>query len=205
MDKKIKYAIIIVVLIFLLLFIVALFKYPESKKIIETNLSNACFSYSGKKELTITGYSSKCSKDVVIPSKIENKNISKIGSYAFRGLEITSISIPDSVVTIDDFAFLENNLKEINLPKNLKEIGYGAFEENKLKNVIIPDNVEKIEHYAFYKNELESFEIGSSVKEINLFALSENPNLKIVKVNQKEGELDLSAMGTKAQIVYSSY
>lgn len=203
-NNLIKKAAIIIAALVLILVVVSIIKFPESKRIIAEGLENACFGYKEDKEITITGYSEKCSKNVEIPEKINDKVVTKIGTYAFAKMQITNVKIPSTVTVIEDFAFLENNLTEVNLPESLTEIGYGAFETNKLKNVTIPDKVETIKHYAFYDNNLETFTIGKSVEDINLFALSKNPDLKSVIIKQEEGKLDTGAMGTKAQITYTN-
>ncbi|MBQ8689379.1 MAG: leucine-rich repeat protein [Clostridia bacterium] len=79
-----------------------------------------------------------------------NKNKSILVSYPPK-LPAEEYSIPDSVVTISDWAFCGcTNLKRIEIPDSVSEIGEGAFYmcEN-LEELIIPDSVVKIDDIAF--------------------------------------------------------
>ena len=70
----------------------------------ETSASD--FSYETNDDIiTITGYKGS-DTDVVIPSEINGKAVTSIGSYAFRDCTgLTSITIPDSVIEIGNYAF----------------------------------------------------------------------------------------------------
>ncbi len=76
--------------------------------------------------------------------------------------------VPDSVVTISDWAFAEcSRLNKILLPDSVNEIGEGAFYKcTGLKTLEIPDSVTKIDDVAFRGcSELEKIIIPSSVVE----------------------------------------
>lgn len=75
-----------------------------------------------------------------------------IQSNAFRGMGLTSVSIPDSVVTIYSGAFSDNELTDIVLPNNLKSVTT-AFGNNKLKTVVIPPSVTSVQTGAFNGNQ----------------------------------------------------
>ena len=66
---------------------------------------------------TITGYVEKPGGDFVVPSELDGYAVSGIGARAFEKLNITSVTIPDSVKCIGDFAFFEcARLSEITIP-----------------------------------------------------------------------------------------
>jgi hypothetical protein len=120
-------------------------------------------------------------KDVIIGS-----SVTSIGSGAFSGNQLTSITIPDNVTIIGDRAFrnnhltsaiigngvssirqytFENNkLKEVTIGNNVTEILTGAFRNNNLSGVVIPGNVTKIYGRAFTDNYLTSITIGADVE-----------------------------------------
>ncbi len=101
-----------------------------------------------------SGYSySKTSYN--IPEIITRQGISytvvAIGDYAFSGLDIESISLPNSVIAIGDNAFYFcSKLIALNLSASLEEIGRFAFANcNKLASVLLPASLEKIGSSAF--------------------------------------------------------
>ena len=91
----------------------------------------------------ITGYSGT-NTGVVIPDKINNIAVVKIYESAFSGKRfITSITIPDSVNTIDDSAFRYcTSLKSITIPNSVSYIGDFVFSDcTSLTSVTIPNSV----------------------------------------------------------------
>ena len=86
------------------------------------------------------------SDELLIPSYIEYKNtkydVTEIGNYAFRGENITSVTIPDSILII----------------------GKGAFYNSALCSVEFGSGLTRIEDKAFYNCEgLVSFDFTNSV------------------------------------------
>ena len=122
----------------------------------------------------IRGYSDDGPKDLVIPSKIDGKKVTEIGSGAFRYNKLESVDIPDSVTKIGSEAFRDNNLTSVDIPDSVTEIGSYAFRDNKLESVDIPDSVTEIGSNAFSYNNLESVDIPDSVTEIGSYAFSNN-------------------------------
>ena len=93
--------------------------------------------------------------DLEIPASVtidrKNYTVTAIGASAFRDCDgITSVTIPDGVESIGNYAFANNGFSEIALPSNLKTIGEYAFQGcGSLKNVVIPEGVESIGESAF--------------------------------------------------------
>ncbi len=100
-----------------------------------------------KDETSIIQYpTGKSSGEYVIPNTVTN-----IGSGAFYGAHLSSVTIPDSVKTIGDKAFMNSGITEIKLPDNLISIGEEAFALcEKLTKIEIPASVEVIGLNAFY-------------------------------------------------------
>ncbi len=106
----------------------------------------------------ISSYSDKGGK-VVIPSMIKGRKVTSIGDRAFNSSQrydeeekITSITIPNTVVSIGEEAFLYcDRLKNITIPENVKSVGNGAFQGCKsLESVTIPNGVTCIDFNTFY-------------------------------------------------------
>lgn len=74
--------------------------------------------------VTINSYDGD-EKNVLIPSSIENYPVKEIGSNCFTNINnVESITIPDSVVAIGDFAFFGcPNLTKVVIPSSVKKIG----------------------------------------------------------------------------------
>ena len=79
-------------------------------------------------EITITKYNGY-SSSVDIPSVIDGKIVTTIGSKAFRYCDsLTNITIPNSVTTIGDGAFFGcYSLTSITIPNSVTTIGEYAF------------------------------------------------------------------------------
>lgn len=94
--------------------------------------------------------------DVVIPDTYEGKPIVAIGEKAFdpdgKGFsKITSITMPDTVKTIGDWAFNECiKMETIKLSSNLEAIGENAFQRcDSLTEINVPETVTEIKDLAF--------------------------------------------------------
>ena len=97
-----------------------------------------------------------------------------IGTRAFTGNMLTSIAIPDSVTVIEDGAFAGNRLTNITIPDNVVTIGDEAFANNQLANVTIGNSVAAIGEGAFARNQLSSVTFPDSVTSIGDNAFTHN-------------------------------
>ena len=52
-------------------------------------------------------------KTVIIPSIIRGESVTRIGNYAFKLNNLTSVRIPNSVTSIGEQAFYHNNLTKV--------------------------------------------------------------------------------------------
>ena len=92
------------------------------------------------------------SGDIVIPSVLNDGiAVTGIESEAFCYSGVTSISLPNSLVSIGDDAFRYSCLETIVIPNSVKSIGKGAFSKcNMLTSVTISESVTSIGADAFY-------------------------------------------------------
>ena len=124
--------------------------------------------------ILITDYDETCPKDVLIPGKIEDKTVGVIGNSAFMDYQLTNVTIPNSVTTIEYEAFYNNQLTSVTIPNSVKSIDGYAFEDNQLTSITIPNSVGYIGEHAFSNNQLTSVTIPNSVIYIGPGAFSIN-------------------------------
>ena len=102
-------------------------------------------------------------------------SVVKIKDYAFQFQEIPSIVIPGSVKKIGKEAFSGSQLSSITLESGVSEIGKASFYElEKLTFISIPDTVKTIKSEAFAGSALESIELNSGLQTIGYAAFSNN-------------------------------
>lgn len=76
---------------------------------------------------------------------------------------LSSVTLPNTITLIDNYAFYSCAISSISLPPNLETIGFGAFFMcQKLNSITIPSNVNNIGPYAFSGcNSLSSIQVES--------------------------------------------
>ena len=136
-------------------------------------------------EITITDYSGE-DTELEIPSEINGKTVTKIGKEAFyRCTNFTKISIPNSVIIIEDKAFkFCAKLKNIELPNSVQSIGSEAFAICiNLTSIKIPDSTVRIENSTFIScMALTEVDIPSSVTSIGDYAFMQCENLTNITI-----------------------
>ena len=101
--------------------------------------------------------------------------VTRIGESAFMQNRITAIRIPDSVITIGSTAFFDNSLTSVTIGNSVTTIGSGAFFRNQISSLIIPASVTTIGASAFQINRLTSVTIPTTVTSIGQRAFAGNP------------------------------
>ena len=117
---------------------------------------------------------------------------------AFEGKDITSITIPDSVVDIQCWAFAECELLEsVEIGSGVKNIGYCAFENcTSLKSIVIPDNVLNLGYNAFTGCvALESVTLGNGISKIMAQTFANCVSLTNVEIPSSVKSISAGAFG----------
>ncbi len=127
---------------------------------------------------------------ITIPNKIENKDVTSIGDFAFSGnSRIREVNLPNKLNNIGSYAFSDcSNLVSMTIPDGVKELGSCAFSnDNRLSEIIISDNssLTKIGDFAFTNCNLFIFEVPKNVTYLN--GSSFNGCRMITSYNVKKG------------------
>ena len=113
-------------------------------------------------------------------------SVTSIGDYALgKCSSLTSVTIPDSVTSIGDHAFYScTSLKSVTIGNGVTSIGEWTFSYcTSLTSVTIPDSVTSIEYHAFSDcTSLKSVTIGNGVTSIGERAFSDCKALTSVTI-----------------------
>ena len=83
-------------------------------------------------------------ESIVIPSEIDGKKVTVIGSSAFYGFKsLKNIEIPDGITSIENYAFCQCwSITSLSVPESVTSIGTGAFRFcGDLKEIKLPSNL----------------------------------------------------------------
>jgi len=168
--------------------------------------------YSNKKD-TVVSYSENSLPENSFTNNQRLRSISlpntlvTIDKYAFAFCKLANVIIPSSVISIGDFGFNESSLINIDFPSSLKTIGNNAFSNcGGLTNIEIPFTVTTIGKFVFGKCiNLNSVNIASN--SIGDYTFSNCSKLKTVELQStvtKIGDNAFSDCNSIANIIIPS-
>ena len=162
------------------------------------------------------------SGSISVPETVTNNgteySVTKIGSCAFQGSAVTSVSTPEGIISIDYNAFKGcQNLESVTLPESLTTLGSYAFysckllktikipsgvtaipsscfyECSSLESVAIPEGITTIGSEAFQSCNLNALTLPESLEKIGIYAFSGNQSLKSVNIPAKVKTIESNA------------
>lgn len=111
--------------------------------------------------------------DIVIPETVRHDNtdytVTTVQSNAFKGNEITSISLPNTVSVMGEACFEScSRLESVTLPAGLTSLGNSCFYDcRNLASVTLPEGIEELGYQCFYGcTSLESVVLPGSLRTI---------------------------------------
>ena len=163
----------------------------------DAKIDGIYYDFSSKGEATVTyltpnEFNAKAyTGSVVIPASVtysgKTYSVTSIGKEAFSLCSVTSVIIPNSVTSIDDYAFYDcEHLTSVTIPNSVTSIGKSAFEWCRaLTSVTIGNSVTSIGSYAFHGcTGLTSVTIPNSVTSIGNDAFSSCSGLTFVTISE---------------------
>jgi len=132
------------------------FKAIEEGEVLEATVGDLNYIYStGSKTATVTTGNYTSLTTVEIPQKVTINDVeytvTAVAARAFYNCNrLTSVSLPEGLTAIGDYAFRNVYISELKLPSTLKTIGNYAFQSCcNLTSVVILEGVTSIGNYAF--------------------------------------------------------
>ena len=110
--------------------------------------------------------------------------VNKIGINAFANSDVTSLSLPETLVEIDDYAFLySTHLTSADLPESLTTIGALAFGYTSLTSITLPESATSLDDSVFAGiPTLTSVTLPSTLYSIPHGAFSADPALTAIDI-----------------------
>ena len=138
---------------------------------------------------------------IIIP-----EGIISIGNHAFDKCGLTAINIPEGVTSIGEYAFYGcSSLTNITIPESVTIIGDYAFYCCSVTNITIPEGVANIGRSAFqYCSKLISITISGSVKNIGVSAFAECSKLNNVTMLEGVKSIENDAFYKCSNLTYIS-
>jgi|TARA_B110000483_G_scaffold232747_1_gene300719 subtilisin-like proprotein convertase family protein len=102
--------------------------------------------------VTVIGCVSTCPSVIDIPSVFIGAPVTKIANASFADQQTISLTIPNSILEIGDYAFVRNNIESATIGAGVTAIGASAFAYNQLKVLSFLGDKPKLEDDSFLTN-----------------------------------------------------
>lgn len=118
------------------------------------------------------------------------EDVTKINDYAFYGCSVTSVDLGKTIKAIGENAFSRSNITALTIPSSVTKIGKSVFYEcYSLATVTIEEGVQSIDDNAFaYCSALKTLTIPKSVTSIHEFAFDFCDNIENIYFGGTEEE-----------------
>ena len=135
--------------------------------------------------MNFPGAIEKISRDDFKPSNALyiGEGVKEFEAYAFEGVRLATVNIPNSVKTIGTRAFYDSGISSITIGSGVESIGDGAFRESRIQSIIIPGNVKTIGDNAFYRcYYLQSVALKKGVQSVGYMAFAQCQMLAEIEI-----------------------
>jgi len=142
------------------------------------------FSYDVKDKGKILGFNKKHPSykagnmgALTIPSVSEYNGVTPIvyiGKNAFKGENLTSLSLPDTLKVIDEAAFQDNRISRLVMPDSISTVNKDAFKNCRMTRLRLSRMLTGVGESAFEKNQLKWLYLPKSVKSVAMNSFADN-------------------------------
>ncbi len=122
--------------------------------------------------------------EIVIPETSRGLPVTSIGKRALRAKDLTKVTFPERLETIEEFAFDSNSLTEIEIPASVTSIGHFAFRNNALTKVTLHEGLQTLGAAVFQGSVISEIEIPSTVQFMEMNAFN---GIGLTKLKLNEG------------------
>ena len=113
--------------------------------------------------------------------------LNRIPKRMFAESEISKITIPGTIKTIDEFAFYEcKNLSSVIIEDGVERILKGAFCNTSLSSVTLPESIKEIRENAFASTHLQKINIPDSVTDLYKNTFENCPENLVIYANSRK-------------------
>ena len=172
----------------------------------ETNLTaEVTYQYSNSSN----NYSNLTTLDIpsVISYNSQNYNVTSIGEKAFNNCRnLTSVTIPESIIEIGERAFYQSKIVSVNIPSSISQIAnYTFWCCKELKAIIIPSNVRNIGVSAFYEcSKLSSLTLSEGIETIGDHAFHNCFSLSTITIPESISSIGVDAFSSAESVVWNA-
>lgn len=141
-----------------------------------------------------TAINTNTTRKITIPEIVNGFRVIEIGQSSFYNCkQITSVSIPNTIVKLGDDAFQDcTSITSFSIPTSVKIIGDGVFWGcDAVKSITIPNSVTSLGWIAIcFCDKLEEVIISASVENIGSEFCEFCPNIKTIRVDSDNKKYD---------------
>lgn len=128
-------------------------------------IANVTGTYEGSSS---AGIAALCDGSITTITEEDLAGVTKLRNYGIGWTKLSSITIPDTVVSIGESCFVNSYyLNEISIPDSVTSIGSACFQNcYSLRKVELSSNLTKLESMTFFRCGLEKITVPSGVTDI---------------------------------------
>ncbi len=115
--------------------------------------------------------------DITIPETIRSDGkeyvVTSVGAKAFVGsFRYGTVSLPETITYIGDYAFYQRRIEEISLPDSIKEMGTGVFEDTEIEGeLVFPASMDMVPYRTFFRTSARRLVIPDTVTKLDRYAV----------------------------------